>query len=433
MKILIMIFSFVYSFNGLMAQNTLSDNTCGTKECHESLLKKPIIHEPLNGGCSTCHSQTKGQHPEANGKEFELVESIADLCSTCHTHEVNKKVVHVPFYEEECIACHSPHSSNLTSLLNGNNQGEICKNCHNLEIIGNTFGHGPFMSNQCTSCHVGHQSDIQSLLVKEDPSLCLQCHLEKEDEMDLTNVHPVFKESCLNCHLPHTAKAKNMLKVGDNELCYNCHENVKIETINAKMVHSPVSKTGECVACHTPHAGELNNLLINEQPNLCFNCHSENINNKEKYIDVYARLSKEYVHQPLFENPCTDCHRPHVSDNRNLLAAAFPKNNYTKPDMKNYAMCFQCHDPNKITTKVTKSETNFRDGSKNLHYLHVVKKKSISCQSCHDMHGADNPHIIGNVVYFGNWEMPIGFKITSSGGTCLPGCHVQYSYDREKE
>jgi predicted CXXCH cytochrome family protein len=256
--------------------------------------------------------------------------------------------------------------------------------------------------------------------------------MDKEEELELAFVHPVFEEGCLSCHSPHTSPAGNMLISGESGLCYDCHSDVKNDIASHKIVHAPLNEDGQCVACHTPHAGELSNLLVTEQPNLCFNCHSENINNKEKYIDIFGRMNKEYVHKPIFDGLCTDCHLPHISNNNNLLTAAFPKGNYTKPKEENFAMCFSCHDSKKITNRVTDTDTGFRDGTQNLHAIHVMKKKAISCQSCHDMHGADNEHIIGNVVYFGKWEMPINFQLTETGGTCLPGCHVKYSYDRNK-
>lgn len=423
----------LFGFTTLNAQNVMNKNTCGAEGCHDSILKKSFIHSPVTDGCESCHEKNSGTHPSGNGSEFSLVESGSDLCGMCHDAEVTKKIAHQPFVEGKCLSCHSPHSSNVTALMSEETMKTTCDKCHSLDIDGSKFGHGPYMSDQCNSCHLGHQSDIKSLVTEEDPYLCFKCHLGKEEDLELANVHPAFEEGCLDCHSPHTAPAANMLLTSENELCFKCHDNVKDDVNIAKVVHAPLNQNGECVSCHSPHAGDLTNLIINDQPNLCFNCHSENISNKEKFIDIYDRLSKPYVHKPVYENPCTDCHLPHISENTNLLLGKFPKGNYTKPKIENFSMCFECHDSKKITNKVTTTDTNFRDGSKNLHSLHVMKKKAISCQSCHDMHGADNEHIIGNVVYFGKWEMPIGYKVTETGGTCLPGCHVQFSYDRDKK
>lgn len=417
----------------LSAQNRSFVNSCAVEDCHENMIKKSIIHAPVGDGCNTCHEKNEREHPDADGAEFSLIDSIADLCESCHEKTITKQFVHSPYSEGSCVSCHSPHSSDIASLMKGANQRETCEECHDLDIAGNNFGHGPFMSNQCFSCHVGHQSNFESLVIDKEPDLCFQCHTEKVEDLEQANVHKAFKDGCLDCHSPHTSPAENMLLSNDNELCYKCHQNVKANVAAAEVIHEPLVQQGQCAACHSPHAGELSNLLLNEQPDLCFKCHSENTKNKEKYIDILARMNKKYLHEPLSGGQCDDCHAMHVSDYDHLLIAAFPKGNYTKPKIESFELCFQCHDSEKITIKNSKTATNFRDGSNNLHYVHVMKKKSISCQSCHDMHGANNEHIIGNVVYFGKWEMPIGYKVTETGGSCLPGCHVEYSYDREKD
>jgi hypothetical protein len=35
-------------------------------------------------------------------------------------------------------------------------------------------------------------------------------------------------------------------------------------------------------------------------------------------------------------------------------------------------------------------------------------------------------------VLFAKWDLPVGFKKSERGGTCLPGCHQEFSYDRVK-
>ncbi len=32
---------------------------------------------------------------------------------------------------------------------------------------------------------------------------------------------------------------------------------------------------------------------------------------------------------------------------------------------------------------------------------------------------------------FGNWKIPTRFIKTETGGSCSPGCHQSYDYDRE--
>ena len=81
----------------------------------------------------------------------------------------------------------------------------------------------------------------------------------------------------------------------------------------------------------------------------------------------------------------------------------------------------------------TTTLTDFRTGDLNLHYVHVNrKKKGRSCRACHETHAASKEKQIRDSVPFGpgGWELPIGFEKTNSGGSCAPGCHRPYAYDR---
>ena len=415
------------------SQTAENMNSCAVEDCHANYFQKSLVHSPAEEDCESCHDRISSkEHPDSDGPEFELSDTGSDLCETCHDVDITKKIVHEPFADGSCLDCHTPHSSNLEALLKGNTQRDVCKKCHELNVEENHYEHGPFVSNQCIGCHSGHQTDYVGLVLMRVPALCFQCHEEREEDLNLETVHPAFEDDCLDCHAPHTAPAPSMLLTGGNELCFKCHDEFPIEMKTAKTVHRPVKQDGQCIMCHSPHASELSNLLIEKEPVICFQCHSENTENKEKFINIKSLMAKKYLHEPLIEGQCEDCHLPHFSSNYNLLIAAFPKGNYTRPKIKSYALCFKCHDSEMLKYKQTVSLTNFRDGSRNLHYVHVMKKKSISCQTCHDMHGADNEHLIGNYVYYGKWKMPIGYKVTDSGGSCLPGCHVQLSYDREK-
>jgi hypothetical protein len=81
----------------------------------------------------------------------------------------------------------------------------------------------------------------------------------------------------------------------------------------------------------------------------------------------------------------------------------------------------------------TTTLTGFRDGDKNLHYLHVNRDdKGRSCRSCHDIHGSNLPKHLASAVPFegSSWAMPIEFEQTKDGGSCAPGCHKPRSYSR---
>jgi hypothetical protein len=82
-------------------------------------------------------------------------------------------------------------------------------------------------------------------------------------------------------------------------------------------------------------------------------------------------------------------------------------------------------------TEKTATLTSFRNGDRNLHYLHVNRKdKGRTCSTCHEMHGSNLPGQMAESVPFGQWTLPINYVKQSNGGSCGPGCHVHQSYDR---
>ena len=92
-----------------------------------------------------------------------------------------------------------------------------------------------------------------------------------------------------------------------------------------------------------------------------------------------------------------------------------------------------CHDKQLVTLKNTAGLTGFRNGDMNLHYLHVNKvDRGRTCRACHDTHAGPHEFHVRDKVPYGSWEMPINFKKTEAGGSCAPGCHKPFTYDREK-
>lgn len=112
-------------------------------------------------------------------------------------------LVHYPYAERECAACHDPNS--LGSMLEP--QPTLCYMCH--EDYGMTYNyqHGPVAGGYCTSCHDPHLSDKEHLLRLNGSELCYHCHreasvLKNEMHMDLDGME------CTDCHNPHGGEDK---------------------------------------------------------------------------------------------------------------------------------------------------------------------------------------------------------------------------------
>jgi len=115
-----------------------------------------------------------------------------------------------------------------------------------------------------------------------------------------------------------------------------------------------------------------------------------------------------------------------------MLRKNFPPVFYAPFDIDNYELCFNCHEKTLVLDPKTTTLTGFRNGDQNLHYVHVNKKKGRTCRACHDAHATNNPRHIRDAVPFGAWDLPVGFSISENGGSCLPGCHQKFSYDRKE-
>jgi predicted CXXCH cytochrome family protein len=141
-------------------------------------------------------------------------------------------------------------------------------------------------------------------------------------------------------------------------------------------------------------------------------------------------LLSKFIHDPVDGDGCSDCHNPHASDNTRLLALTFPGGNYTVGEVDSFALCFDCHDSELLEEADSESATGFRNGTTNLHYLHINQKKGRSCINCHDVHAANSDHLLAEEVHFGKWKMPLNFKQSENGGSCLPGCHEEKKYEQ---
>lgn len=284
-----------------------------------------------------------------------------------------------------------------------------------------TFVHLPVKNGDCPSCHKPSgqkhprfKKEAFLLTDKGKAGLCAECHGRKDTKK---YVHPpVAAGDCQDCHDPHQSNSKFQLKADGSALCYMCHEKSKLDR---PFPHKPIAE-GKCLSCHDPHQSDHKYMLRAGGADLCMKCHNK------------ADFNGKSVHAPVASGDCNACHAPHGTQLHHLLKRVVPDEMYQSFDRSNFELCFGCHSNALADNARTETDTQFRNGMVNLHYLHVNKEtKGRSCKVCHDPHTASQGRLISSKISgFGKWRIPIRYTMTRVGGTCIVGCHKPKSYDR---
>ena len=295
-----------------------------------------------------------------------------------------------------------------------------CSACHR-GLAKGSVAHKPVAAGECLRCHKQFSDDhplgkgSMGFIVPKE-KLCVTCHTTLLKKPFLHK--PVGQGDCTACHQAHSSENKSLLKDPVPALCFGCHPKAHFSGTHG---HPPVAN-GECLACHDPHQSEGKSLLLKPGSQLCFGCH-----------DPAIAVGKS-VHAPVGKGDCVGCHAVHGSPYRKILKADLPQELYRPFTTDAFPLCFSCHKPELVSAVSTEKATNFRNGDRNLHSVHVNKSgKGRSCKICHNPHAGPQDRLINRKAPgFGNWEIPIRFDATPTGGGCSVGCHKTFRYDRVK-
>lgn len=408
--------------------------SCVTSECHANIKQDQFTHGPVNvNACDACHEPVSVEE-----HTFRLAREESQLCLFCHQVDVlDMPVVHEPLRTGQCMECHAPHGGFDRKLLRSESVGQLCAGCHEDVIRGKTVVHGPVAGEVCSACHAPHASEYPNLLAASGTELCLQCHVTTAEQLaTLRVVHGPAAADCQACHDAHASDYPMMLVEDPATLCQSCHDAIQQVIETAVVKHGAVTEEGGCTNCHSPHASDFAMILKQDEVSMCLDCHDQQVrrDDGEKIREVASVLrNSTHVHGPIAQGDCAGCHEVHGGANFRLLTFEYPSEFYAPFAEESYALCFSCHDRSVVLEEKTATLTNFRNGETNLHYLHVNKeRKGRTCRACHETHASNNPRHIRQSVPFGprEWELPINFEMTQDGGSCAPGCHKQYEYDR---
>jgi predicted CXXCH cytochrome family protein len=217
-----------------------------------------------------------------------------------------------------------------------------------------------------------------------------------------------------------------------------CHRGIKQQIVTAKVKHTAITKGEKCNNCHNPHGANIEKLLIQLPFDLCVTCHSKDgmksaDGKPMTNFKAWLMANKEW-HEPIRAKDCSACHRTHGGEYFRLLVQPYPSTFYSNYDPKVYALCFGCHNEKVISVPRTTTLTGFRDGSRNLHYVHVRQERGRTCRACHEVHASSQDHRIRDWVAYGpkNWQLKINYTKLPTGGSCAKTCHDTKSYDNQK-
>ncbi|MFU8819338.1 MAG: cytochrome c3 family protein [Desulfurivibrio sp.] len=303
--------------------------------------------------------------------------------------------------------------------------------------------HAPYVSGQCAMCHdpATPSGNSPGKIPGDIGALCATCHYDMDEEIKSSQVvHAPAMMGCTTCHNPHNSVNSSLLIDPPKNLCLGCHGEIQQTIAGARVQHDAVVDENACMNCHTPHASNIQHLLTALPFDLCVSCHSQDnkVDSDGRLLTNFGKLLAEnpYHHGPVQGKDCSACHLTHGGENHSLLVADYPARFYSPYEPDNYALCYRCHNDANMADPETTTTTRFRDGSRNLHYLHVNKAdRGRTCRACHEVHASENPHQVRDAVPFGprNWMLPINYTKTDTGGSCARTCHQTKSYDFTKK
>jgi len=350
-------------------------------------------------------------------------------CVQCHGDVVKHTVLHPK--SSDCVSCHVPKARDAHQFT-----VKTCASCHQMVKQTDKYVHGPVAAGECLACHDPHGSDEPQMVRMFGAELCERCHVDMKARLaEKRFTHAPVKEDCSSCHNPHASPSKYQIRVDSAEQCLGCHKTLRKELVTARVQHEAVAVDRECVNCHDPHASDLDKQLKGSSMELCLSCHDKEqdapggkVQNVKSWLETHTDL-----HGPIRQQDCVGCHLPHDSEHFRLLRKDYPEKFYSPYDPKNYELCFMCHEPDLAKVERTSTVTGFRDGDRNLHFLHVNRtEKGRTCRACHEAHSSTMPKHLRETVPFGEWQLPVGYQPTPDGGRCTPGCHLPMEYTRGK-
>ncbi len=117
---------------------------------------------------------------------------------------------HLPYTQKKCKDCHD--FSTAVGLIRP--PRELCFVCHRKfrDHIREPFVHGPVAVGDCSACHLPHSSENTSLLELDRNKICDKCHHEERLAVEMHDKIMTHGMACVDCHDAHYGQARYFLK-----------------------------------------------------------------------------------------------------------------------------------------------------------------------------------------------------------------------------
>ncbi len=308
--------------------------------------------------------------------------------------------------------------------------------CHESESTVGLMVHPPYLEGKCLACHLGHDSEELGLLKPVFEEGCVECHGAVQTTGDEAShaAHPPLNASCSECHAPHTSPQRALLREAPalND-CAKCHSGTLRDDEAKPHRHAHFEAMNQCGECHSVHSGSGDAFIRGDITETCTSCHRLSIRSNGRDLENVAERLKDapVVHGAIGQGGCAACHTPHGSISPKLLRTGYPEGPYIAYQRESYNVCWACHDPQLVEAEGSEAPTAFRDGEVNLHRTHVVEpEKGRACHLCHRTHGTEAMHLVRDEVSFNRWTGPLVWKPEVDGAVCTTACHRELAYER---
>ncbi len=335
----------------------------------------PVASTALLPGaaCVDCHTSAAALREAGAGAS--LVEQlVVDLPPASSAHD-----------QIDCVTCH--HGSEAegdvaaihAQVIVDPGVGDYgtCLACHRdlpdefpqdrLRTPHDAFTHGGAVDVYCSDCHgaVGHGFDPVSGEVICPMDVCLDCHIERQLDEELTDCavchvgphDPILGIACGDCHV--SAEAWTQLTATEHTVeltgrhadaqCFDCHQDRQQPLrFECSFCHQPPAGAHygpQCETCHTPEgfkAAKLPShpveLVGAHQTAPCAGCHGEGLAAPEATCESCHQRPQDHL-----LGPCEVCHSPEgwVSSAGFWVSLA----PFVDHDLEGRTDCLLCHEP----------------------------------------------------------------------------------------